>query len=47
MRHADQLIVLENGRMTEAGTHAELLEHDGYYAQTYRLQEIEEEFHAN
>jgi ATP-binding cassette subfamily B multidrug efflux pump len=47
VRHADQLIVLENGRMSEAGTHAELLEHDGYYAQTYRLQEIEEEFHAN
>jgi ATP-binding cassette subfamily B multidrug efflux pump len=47
VRHADQLIVLENGRMTEAGTHAELLERDGYYAQTYRLQQIEEEFHAN
>jgi ATP-binding cassette subfamily B protein len=47
VRHADHLIVLQNGRIIEAGTHADLLEHDGYYAQTYRLQEIEEEFHAN
>ncbi len=47
VRHADQVIVLESGRITEFGTHADLLERGGYYAQTYRLQEIEEAFHAN
>jgi ATP-binding cassette subfamily B protein len=40
---ADRVIVLERGRLTAAGRHAELMQAGGYYARTYRLQQIEEE----
>ncbi len=38
MRDADLILVLQNGRVTEQGTHWELLEKRGYYWQTYCLQ---------
>ena len=44
VRFADQIVVLENGRIVESGTHAELLANDQYYTKTFRLQEIEEEY---
>lgn len=38
VKDADQIIVLEGGKITEHGTHEELLRNHGYYWQTYCLQ---------
>ena len=38
MRDADLILVLQDGRITEQGTHRELLEKRGYYWNTYCLQ---------
>ena len=38
VRMADRILFLANGRIQEAGTHAELLERNGEYAGLYRLQ---------
>jgi ATP-binding cassette subfamily B protein len=46
VQFADQIIVLDSGRITESGMHEELMKNAGYYAKTFRLQEIEEELNA-
>jgi subfamily B ATP-binding cassette protein MsbA len=38
IENADQVIVLEQGRVTEAGTHDELLAREGSYAKLYHTQ---------
>ena len=35
---ADQIIVLDQGRIVKSGTHRELLDADGVYADLYRMQ---------
>ncbi|MFC1817051.1 ABC transporter ATP-binding protein, partial [Thermodesulfobacteriota bacterium] len=46
VRFADNIIALDNGRIVEAGTHAELMTYGRYYAGTFHLQELEEEFNV-
>jgi len=43
---ADQILVLDQGRIVERGTHRELLERDGAYAQMWALQQQEEAEHV-
>ena len=38
VRHADRIYVLGHGRVIEAGTHGELMELGGQYAELYTLQ---------
>jgi ATP-binding cassette subfamily B protein len=43
VQHADQIVVLRDGRIIERGTHAQLLARGGYYADLYTKQLLEEE----
>lgn len=38
VRHANEIIVLENGSVLEHGTHEELMEKGGYYCKTFEAQ---------
>lgn len=37
-RNADKIIILDNGRIADIGTHEELIKREGYYRQIYELQ---------
>jgi ATP-binding cassette subfamily B protein len=43
VRDADWILVLDAGRVEDQGTHAELLERGGFYARTWRQQQLEAE----
>ncbi|MGA2537439.1 MAG: ABC transporter ATP-binding protein [Terracidiphilus sp.] len=43
VRNADQIAVLDKGRIVELGRHDELLALDGYYSGLYQKQQLEEE----
>jgi ATP-binding cassette subfamily B protein len=47
VRHADEIVVLDDGRVVEQGTHAALLARGGTYAELYRRQQLEEELEAS
>ena len=38
VRNADIIAVLDGGRITELGTHEELLEHEGLYERLWKVQ---------
>jgi subfamily B ATP-binding cassette protein MsbA len=38
IEHADQILVLDQGRIVERGSHTELLAAGGYYANLSRMQ---------
>jgi len=46
LKPADFILVLDQGRIRESGTHSELMASNAYYAKTLHLQEIEEELDA-
>jgi ATP-binding cassette, subfamily B, multidrug efflux pump len=47
VRGADQIVVFEQGRVAESGTHDALVRYGGLYAELYRKQLLEEELAAS
>jgi ATP-binding cassette subfamily B multidrug efflux pump len=47
VREADQIVVLDNGRVVEKGRHDELIRMSGHYAELYKKQLLEEELAAS
>lgn len=43
IKDANLILVLEAGEIIERGTHDELVEMNGYYADMYRLQTLQKE----
>ncbi|MBN1424320.1 ABC transporter ATP-binding protein [Candidatus Fermentibacteria bacterium] len=43
VRNADLIIVLDDGRLIDAGTHDDLLRRGGFYAELFRMQQQEED----
>lgn len=41
--NADEILVMDDGQIIERGTHAELMQQNGWYAETFRLQALETE----
>ena len=46
IRRADRIIVLDQGRITATGSHAQLVHDGGYYAEAVQLQAVTEALDA-
>ena len=44
VRHADRIVVIEDGRIVASGDHDQLMAAGGYYARAFRLQELQDAF---
>ena len=42
----DQIYIIKDGKISHAGTHAELIEQDHFYRESYRVQQFEGAYHA-
>lgn len=40
VEHADLILVMDGGRISERGTHQELLENNGWYREQYERQQL-------
>lgn len=47
LQHCDNIVVLENGRISQQGAHTSLLGAPGYYAKLYKLQQQESALEKN
>lgn len=43
VKHADKIIVLEDGKISDMGTHDELIKKDGFYSNVWNIQQMIEE----
>ncbi|MEJ2704025.1 MAG: ABC transporter ATP-binding protein [Sedimentisphaerales bacterium] len=46
LRYADEIVVIEDGRITQCGTHDELIARPGYYRELNAMQQIERKLEA-
>ncbi len=47
LRYTDEIIVIEEGHITQRGTHEELIEQPGYYSELQHLQQLERQLEAD
>ncbi len=47
LRYADEIVVIENGRITQRGTHDELIRQPGYYTELNTMQQLEQKLEGD